>query len=188
MFFQKKKNERTTGDEHAAAHRDASDIVFLCGGTDLPVQRMTAIGINEPNLASSEYKRTGGEALLRFGAFHIVKNCPVEILHTVTLGETKYRVTELCQFVDKTESAQLDKYLRSYSSKVFISTMRGSLRLHKSFVGRDYKVLAQQLPIVLTRLLRNEWSTVTSKIVRISSNFGFPKGYLKSSLINVTWF
>lgn len=56
-------------------------------------------------------------------------------------------------FLIPSEKSLLETNLFGYSSKGFSRILRSSLRLHGSYLGRDYKLVMQQLPIVLTQLI-----------------------------------
>lgn len=99
---------------------------------------MLVVGIRETKPTNLGYKKTGGEILTRLDAFDVQQDSQVEVLHTMMLAVTKYIVNDLCDFLAQSEVQQLESRLRNYQSKAFNRTMNTSMRLHRSFVGRDF--------------------------------------------------
>lgn len=159
-LYRKPRNSKVQNRDHRAAPRDAIHIAGLRDNVNTASGIQLSEGTTCRNLVDLGYKKTSGEALVELNAFDPTRDCLVEILHTMMLGVTKYLVSALCSYLNKEESRQLEIRLRTYKSKAFTRTMNSSLRLQKFFVGRDYKLLAQQLPGVLNSLLHQEWSTI----------------------------
>lgn len=100
------------------------------------------------------YKLVGGQALLRLKSFDTMLDCPIELLHTIMLGVGKSLVKSLLgDHLNADEKTCLEKFLFGYNSKGFSRKLRSALRLHCSFLGRDYKILIQQIPIALNQLI-----------------------------------
>ena len=100
------------------------------------------------------YKLVGGQALVDLQSFDTMLDCPIELLHTIMLGVGKALVKTLLQdHLNPTEKSILETRLHGYVSKGFTRKLRSSLRLHGSFLGRDYKILVQQVPILLNQLI-----------------------------------
>jgi hypothetical protein len=98
--------------------------------------------------ADTGYKLVVGQALLKLGSFDTMQDCPVEILHAIMLGVGKALVKCLLNekdFLLPAEKSLLETKLFGYKSASFSRKLRSSLRLHGSFLGRDYKVLMQQI-------------------------------------------
>ncbi|KAI9489384.1 hypothetical protein BDB00DRAFT_791168 [Zychaea mexicana] len=74
------------------------------------------------------------------------------------LGVTKYLLLEFFNYLDSDELKDLELKCRSYDSKAFRRMLSSSLRLRRSFVGRDYKVISQQAAVILNDLLHHGWS------------------------------
>jgi hypothetical protein len=100
------------------------------------------------------YKLTGGEVFLKLKSFDPTKDTPVEMLHVVLLGITKY-VFHIAagNFLSADMIKALENGFRSYDSKAFNRKLNSSMRLYRSFLGRDFKIMVQVLPLVLNDAL-----------------------------------
>lgn len=107
--------------------------------------------------SNAGYKISGGQALLPLRSFDTMKDCTIELLHSILLGVGKDLLDHLMLYVLKTEDKKevLQSFLWSYQSSGFSRNFRSSLRLRRSFLGRDLKILVQQIPIALTELLES---------------------------------
>lgn len=85
--------------------------------------------------------------------FDIQQHCPVEALHTMVLAVTEYLVNDLCDFLTHSEVQQLESRLRNYQSDAFNRIMNTSRRLHRFFVGRDFKILSRHITIIFKKSL-----------------------------------
>ncbi|KAL0097591.1 hypothetical protein J3Q64DRAFT_1713924, partial [Phycomyces blakesleeanus] len=121
-------------------------------GRDTEIPNALKIRMNMPaNKISFRDHLTG--RLLELQSFDPEKNTPVEILHTILLGVAKYMVIALVKVVLKNDTvtiARLSEFLTDYMqstglSRKFIQNLRHS----GSFLGRDFKVLLQILPVIL---------------------------------------
>lgn len=124
--------------------------------------------------SSRGYILVGGQALLRLEAFDTMVDNPIEVLRTVMLDVGKALVKNLVR--DDLNDQELDilqKLVRSYDSKGFKRKLSSSLRLRGSFVGRDYKIVLQQLPILLENM-------VIRRLVRMTPGFEAIKNCLGS--------
>ncbi|KAG2214881.1 hypothetical protein INT45_001411 [Circinella minor] len=107
------------------------------------------------------YKKTG-EVLLQLDAFDSTKDYPIEILHAMMLDPTKYLAFSTIKYLRAGETDQLQAKLRSYRSRSFGRVLGNCLQVKStSFVGRDFKIMVQQLPVIFNDLLHNEWSRKT---------------------------
>lgn len=141
---------RPDGGDYDAAPRSESVVSEM-------YRRYLSSGCDQSHLVDKEagYKLVGGQALLALKSFDTMLDCPIELLHTIMLGVGKNLVKSLLQdHLKPQEKHQLEKGLFGYVSKGFTRKLRSSLRLHGSFLGRDYKILIQQIPVVLNQLMQ----------------------------------
>jgi hypothetical protein len=91
---------------------------------------------------------------LKLKSFDPTKDTPVEMLHVVLLGVTKY-VFHIAagNFLSAYMIKALENGFRSYDSKAFNRKLHSSMRLYQSFLGRDFKIMVQVLPLVLNDAL-----------------------------------
>lgn len=89
------------------------------------------------------------------GAVDLTKDTPIESLHTLLLGIGKYSFTVMStNFLDADQVKALEGFCRGYHSRAFSRNLNSSMRLYKSFLGRDFKIMMQVLPIVLKLALK----------------------------------
>ncbi|KAI7874436.1 uncharacterized protein EV154DRAFT_569723 [Mucor mucedo] len=146
---------------------EGSDVAYI--SHDYPKRRLEDLHevvqckVNDPQRfkmldQTYSFSVNGSEAFLRLNAFDPTRDCPVEVLHTVSLGCVKYLVDYLTKTVlSPSEIVTLDAALQSSRNRdAYPRTFRRSLRHSGSFVGRDYKQLVQVLPTVLNRVFTDE--------------------------------
>ncbi|KAG2214731.1 hypothetical protein INT45_009417 [Circinella minor] len=98
---------------------------------------------DELNIPPSHVVPTG-EVLLQLDAFDSTKDCPIEILHAMMLGPTKYLAFSTIKYLSAGETDQLQVKLRSYRSRAFGRVLGNCLQVKStSFIGRDFKIMAQ---------------------------------------------
>ena len=89
------------------------------------------------------------------------RSTPLEVLHTVLLGPYKYLLKALMKRLSGEEKKQLLARLGSFNYSGMESRITGNICYHhKSFVGRDYKAVAQIAPFVLGPYLLSEEKAV----------------------------
>ncbi|KAL9536875.1 hypothetical protein MBANPS3_012293 [Mucor bainieri] len=131
---------------HAAPARSKDELLYISKIYD--AKRLEEIK------ESTSCDKNGSQELLRLRSFDPVLDTPVEILHSLTLGITKFLVTFLwAQVVKKKEDqAKLQESLQQYrGSKAYKRSFRSLMRHNGSFVGRNYKQLIQILPVCLRK-------------------------------------
>ncbi|KAI8378910.1 hypothetical protein BD560DRAFT_487811 [Blakeslea trispora] len=97
------------------------------------------------------FKDTNTSALLQLKSFDPQQDTPTEILHTVLLGVSKYLITDLVKIIaTKAQLTKITTALDHYKhSKGFSRKLSRKLQHVGSFLGRDFKVLLQILPVIL---------------------------------------
>ncbi|KAL0086822.1 hypothetical protein F4703DRAFT_1942034 [Phycomyces blakesleeanus] len=138
-------------DHHGSEERTRD---FLCAFANADSQ--SELYLNGCELS---YIKNGSEEFLRLEAFDPTKDMPVEILHIIPLGLTKYLMTFLWKqkMLTTSEKGRLQEALNSYKScKSYSRTFRNKLRHTGSFVGRDFKELIQVLPGIMSKLFSDK--------------------------------
>lgn len=103
--------------------------------------------ISETSWGKLGYKLTGGEVFLTLKAFDPTKDTPVEMLHVMLLGIMKYIFNSASKnSLDPSMLKVLENGFRSYDCKAFSRKLNSKMSLHKSFLGRDFKITVQTLP------------------------------------------
>ena len=79
------------------------------------------------------------------------RSTPVESLHTILLGPYKYFLAELMDKLEPNEKRKIEAKLASFpqSGLPYQIPPEAVCKYYKSFVGRDFKVLAQMLLFVV---------------------------------------
>ncbi|KAI9325413.1 hypothetical protein BD770DRAFT_405267 [Pilaira anomala] len=100
------------------------------------------------DLESLGFKESTAKLFLRLGSWNPPKDTPVEILHGLCLGLIKYSFSKACEcFFNASQVKVINDLCSRYGSKAF-SNLK-NLQNHKSYLGRDFKLMTQMLPIVL---------------------------------------
>lgn len=138
-------------------------------------ERYLNAGANDKSLlidVDRGYKLVGGQSLLRLNSFDTMLDCPIELLHTIMLGVGKALVSRMLKnHMNPEQKKHLEKFLFGYDSQGFTRKLRSSLRLHGSFLGRDYKILIQQIPIALDQLFASGKIIPSNELLAIKACF-----------------
>ncbi|KAI8144219.1 hypothetical protein BJV82DRAFT_608751 [Fennellomyces sp. T-0311] len=159
--FYSPKTANPNVEQHSnLTYRTKEDIIALTTDNAVSVHSICLPnGQTSNSLDALSFKKTGSEILLDLRSFDQTMDLPIEILHSLMLGVTKYLVYSMIKYLNAVETSQLQTKLRTYNSKAFGRVMGSCLRVTSmSFVGRDFKIMSQQLPIILNDLLFCEWS------------------------------
>ncbi|KAI7871297.1 hypothetical protein BDF14DRAFT_1740717 [Spinellus fusiger] len=139
------EQEGVDGNTHTRKRKE--DLVEMCQYCD-----------SNPSNASlrsnsgTGYKLTGSEALLSLELWDPTMDYPVEILHTILLGVAKHLVIGMVPFYTEKEVKHLEENFHNYHSKAFIRKHCTPFCLCESYLGRDFKIIIQQMPIILCDL------------------------------------
>ncbi|KAG2209348.1 hypothetical protein INT45_010623 [Circinella minor] len=99
---------------HWSPLRNLDDIQALIENCELQHEMTFPDGLTSRTADAHGYKKTGGEVLLQLDAFDSTKDLPIEILHTMMLGPTKYLAFSIIKYLSAGETDQLQAKLRSY--------------------------------------------------------------------------
>ncbi|KAI9339493.1 hypothetical protein BD770DRAFT_222946 [Pilaira anomala] len=131
-------------------HREA---LFTDSGlsiSDFPVHANNRQGepITIDDLEGLGFKKSTAKMFLRLCSWNPPKDAPVEILHGLYLGLIKYSYNKACEcFFNASQVKVVNDLCSRYGSKAF-SNLK-NLQDYKSYLGRDFKLMTQMLPIVL---------------------------------------
>ena len=101
--------------------------------------------------------------LIDLKAFDPTVDCPVEILHTTTLGTCKYLTEALCANLLPPEKYQVESSLKSINSRAYRRNVNSSLRNVRSFVDRDFKLFCQHIALILMGIVYQRGTTDSRK-------------------------
>uniref|UniRef100_A0A1X7UVS3 C2H2-type domain-containing protein n=1 Tax=Amphimedon queenslandica TaxID=400682 RepID=A0A1X7UVS3_AMPQE len=101
----------------------------------------------------------------------LYQSTPIEALHTILLGTSKYMVREFMNKRSPKEKTEIVARIKAFSYSGFTSRVSSNIKYFKSFVGRDFKSLMQMaLHIFQPYLSSNElkcWISL-SKVFRLA--------------------
>lgn len=85
------------------------------------------------------------------------RSTPVEVLHSILLGPYKYLLRKLMARLTSQQKKELQSILIAFNSSGFSHTLSSKLSRHyRSFVGRDFKALAQCAMFIFDRFFSDQ--------------------------------
>lgn len=85
----------------------------------------------------------------------------MEVLHTILLGPYKYLLKKLMSRLTSREKEEVQAILSAFNFSGFKTKLGAKLSRHyKSFVGRDFKALAQCSLFIFRKHFKTEEATV----------------------------
>jgi hypothetical protein len=187
-FFLPRNTEFVSWKEHRNRLRDKDDSKMIL---EHPSQTEAYVTIGGRNSTTSidpdemGVTLNGAEALMKLDAFDLTKDLPVELLHKFVLGIVKYVFGAVYNFLKPGELTQFERRINKYASKPYRRIMTSRLRWSGSFVGRDHKIMMQQLGVVVDGLLKNEWVDMVEnrkQVIVVMRNTFVAQGKLASLL------
>ena len=161
------QNIRTTPEEYVSAPREKGhwESLFITSNLPIPdfsirVRDRQGNFIFVDDLMTLGFKDSNGKGLLGLSSWDPSKDTPVEILHGLCLGLIKYTFNKAADcFFNKTQVDVISSLCRTYGSKAF-TNLSTHLKGYKSYLGRDFKLMVQMIPIVL-RLAKDDRAFLT---------------------------
>jgi hypothetical protein len=120
------------------------------------------------------YKNTGANRLLELKSFDPMSDTPIEILHTILLGNTKYLIRYMARkLLDEDSLRELSKELKlNEAAPGYSRTFRHDLHYGGSFLGRDFKQLIQVLPLILEKLFNERTDPEIIQFIKVMKSMG----------------
>lgn len=85
------------------------------------------------------------------------RSAPVETLHTILLGPYKYFLKDLMAKLNTDRKEKFKALISAFDYSGFDCRIVGNICYHyRSFVGRDYKALAQMAPFIVTHFVTKD--------------------------------
>ncbi|KAL0095899.1 hypothetical protein J3Q64DRAFT_1631044 [Phycomyces blakesleeanus] len=113
------------------------------------------LGTNKPVTARAlSFINYSTGCLLELKVFDPAKDTPAEILYTILLGIAKYLMNELVKEILKMNPEKLERLANSLKEHDISTGL--SCKHSGSFLGQDFKVLLQILPVALLRDFSND--------------------------------
>ncbi|OAD75375.1 hypothetical protein PHYBLDRAFT_166622 [Phycomyces blakesleeanus NRRL 1555(-)] len=172
LTVEKLKDEIHCMGSHASRTKDNYQIAASTSDRSSTITYAPLTGKNfKASELSFRYRAT--DILLDLDSSDLLIDTPVEILYNILLSVAKYLVTDLVKVVLKRHSSLLNKLIDSLKeyrkSQDLLQNFTRLLRHCSSFLGREFKILIQILPIVLaTKFVNNnELSLITSCFVHL---------------------
>ncbi|KAI7889014.1 uncharacterized protein EV154DRAFT_565787 [Mucor mucedo] len=161
------QNIRTTPEEYVSAPREKRhwESLFITSNLPIPdfsirVRDRQGNFIFVDDLMTLGFKDSNGKGLLGLSSWDPSKDTPVEILHGLCLGLIKYTFNKAADcFINKTQVDVISSLCRTYGSKAF-TNLSTHLKGYKSYLGGDFKLMVQMIPIVL-RLAKDDRAFLT---------------------------
>jgi hypothetical protein len=120
------------------------------------------------------YKDTGANRLLELQSFDPMNDTPIEILHTILLGNARYLIKYMVKhLLDQDSLREVSKELKlNEAAPGYSRTFRHDLHYVGSFLGRDFKQLIQVLPLILEKVFHQTTDQSLMRFIKVMKSIG----------------